>query len=82
MRKLNLTLAALLSALALSTGAALAQSEVPGFEELDRDGDGYISRTEAMALPCLGENFDGIATESEQGLNPQEYSVAVRAFCQ
>jgi hypothetical protein len=80
MRNLKPTLIAVASALALSAGAAMAQ-EVPSFEELDRDGDGYISRTEAMAVPCLAENLDAITTQSDQGLNREEYGEAVERFC-
>lgn len=82
MRHLKFTCAALAAALALSASAALAQAETPTFDEMDRDGDGYVSRTEVMALPCLAERFDAIHPESEMGLNRQEYDAAVQAYCQ
>ena len=58
------------------------QQQVPAFEELDVDGTGYIDRQQAGALPCLAQAFDEIETESDEGLNPQEYEQAVRQFCQ
>lgn len=64
----------------LATGAALAQ-ENPTFDELDKNDDGYISSNEAMALPCLAENFDRIEARSDKGLNESEYAIAVRQYC-
>lgn len=66
--------------LLLAGGAALAQS--PAFDELDANGDGYVSSDEARTLPCLAANFDRIDTESSQGLNRQEFKAAIEEYCQ
>lgn len=81
MRYLKPTLLAFAGALALGTGSALATGQVPTFNELDRDGDGYISRTEAMALPCLADNYDRLEPKDQRGLNPQQFNAAVGHFC-
>jgi hypothetical protein len=84
MRNLKPYLIAFASVLALGTGTAIAQGagQVPSFEEMDRDGDGYISHAEAMALPCVGDNYDAIAPRSDRGLGRLEYQAAVQRFCQ
>lgn len=51
------------------------------FEDLDTDGNGYISQSEASALPCLADAFNDIDTESDQGLNRGEYLAAVQEHC-
>lgn len=61
---------------------ALAQSDAPAFEHLDVDDNGYISRSEAEALPCLAEEFHNIETRSEKGLDRKEYQEAFAAYCQ
>ncbi len=66
------------AALAMATALAL---ELPSFEELDADGDGYISRSEAAALPCLSSNYDRAGRNDERGLNPGEYRQALDQFC-
>jgi hypothetical protein len=60
-------------------GSAFAQA--PEFDDLDANGDGYISRDEASSLPCLAEVFDQLDTESPNGLNRAEYMRAVAAYC-
>lgn len=75
----TIQLMAIVMVLALST---IALAQTPSFEELDTDGDGYISRSEAEVLPCLAENYDSIEARSEKGLNQGEYRAAVSEFCQ
>lgn len=70
---------ALTIALLFAASAAIAQN--PRFEELDADGDGYISKTEARALPCLSDAFDKIEIQSDKGLSRSEYSSAVQEHC-
>lgn len=70
---------ALTIALLFAASAAIAQN--PRFEELDGDGDGYISKTEARALPCLSDAFDQIDKQSEKGLSRSEYASAVQQHC-
>ncbi|WP_181918924.1 hypothetical protein [Wenzhouxiangella sediminis] len=73
------TIPALTIALLFAASAAIAQN--PRFEELDGDGDGYISKTEARALPCLSDAFDQIDKQSEKGLSRSEYGSAVQQHC-
>ncbi len=61
--------------------AAASAADNPRFEELDTDGDGYISQSEAGALPCLSSAFSEIDSQSEQGLNRGEYLAAVQEHC-
>jgi len=65
--------------LLLAAGATLAQT--PAFDELDVNGDGYVSSSEAEALPCLAANFDRIDSENSKGLNRAEYEAAVDEYC-
>jgi hypothetical protein len=61
-------------ALLAMTGAALA-GEVPKFEELDRDGDGYITREEAAVIPGLWEHFSAFDRDGDGLLSRDEYAV-------
>jgi hypothetical protein len=61
---------ALLVAFAGLAGA----TEVPTFNELDRDGDGYISLEEAAALPGLLERFPVLDQDGDGRLSPLEYA--------
>lgn len=75
------------ASLALLAGSVLAaepeeRDRVPSFEELDRDGNGYLSEREVSAVPCLRDNFQQIQPENEEGLNRQEYRRAVSQYCQ
>jgi len=72
----------LVTLMLILTLATFALAQVPSFEELDTDADGYISRSEAAALPCLAANYDNIDTRSEQGLDRSEYQAAVAEYCQ
>lgn len=76
--KLFPVLTATFSALVMAAALAL---ELPSFEELDADGDGYISRSEAGALPCLARHYDQAERSDERGLNPAEYRQALDQFC-
>ena len=80
MKSMKITFVLLTAMLALFTVAVFA-NEAPAFDELDRDGDGFISEAEAGALPCLGDNYLLAERESEQGLNPPEYDAAWSRFC-
>lgn len=64
------TLLALFGAISLST-AALAQ-ELPAFEEVDQNGDGMISETEAGAVEGL--DFATADTNQDGAISPDEYS--------
>lgn len=82
MKPRELSLTAFIVALAMTGSVALAQTQTPSFEEMDRDGDGLISRSESMALPCLARVFNELDKEEEEGLNRSEYQNAVREHCQ
>lgn len=73
------TVVALAIALLFAASTAIAQN--PRFEELDGDGNGYISKSEARALPCLSDAFDEIDKQSEKGLSRSEYGSAVQEHC-
>src|SRR5690625_6060427 len=70
---------ALIVGLMFAAGVAVAQN--PSFEELDADGDGYISQSEAQALPCLIDAWDNMDPASDKGLNSSEFSMPVRQNC-
>lgn len=80
-RKTLLGLAPLAVAVFALGSAPAVLAQTPEFDELDADGDGYISRSEAGALPCLAEVYDQIETESLLGLNRGEYAQAVAQYC-
>jgi hypothetical protein len=55
--------------------AGLAEAaEVPTFNELDRDGDGYICHEEAAALPGLLGRFSDLDQDGDGRLSPLEYA--------
>ncbi len=71
---------ALIASIAMAASVAVAQN--PSFEELDRDEDGYINGSEAMALPCLARVFRQIDKADDRGLDRSEYEAAVQKHCQ
>lgn len=77
-----LKLSTIATTAAMALFAATVSAQQPKFEELDRDGDGYISAKEAMVMPCLAENFARIDRESEEGLNASEYATALQQYCE
>ncbi|MFW5927151.1 MAG: hypothetical protein ACOCSR_03790 [Wenzhouxiangella sp.] len=81
MKFAKLPLTALIAVLVMASSVALGQQN-PSFEEMDRDEDGLISSSEAMALPCLARVFDEIEKEDDAGLNRNEFNTAVQQHCQ
>ncbi|RFF28852.1 hypothetical protein DZK25_00835 [Wenzhouxiangella sp. 15181] len=69
-----------IAALAMAASVAVAQN--PSFEEMDRNDDGLISGSEAMALPCLAQVYNRIEKEDDAGLNRSEYNAATQKHCQ
>ena len=67
------------SALALGTGAALAADKAdksksdPGFNKLDTNNDGYLSRAEAAKNPYLAKNFKQADKNGDGKLSRTEY---------
>jgi Ca2+-binding EF-hand superfamily protein len=64
------------SALALGTGAALGADKAksdPGFNKLDANHDGYLSRAEAAKNPHLVKNFKQADKNGDGKLSRTEY---------
>src|SRR5207244_7365312 len=63
------------SALALAVGYAFADKPAndPGFNALDKNNDGYLSRTEAAANPFLAKNFKKADKDGDGKLSRTEY---------
>jgi hypothetical protein len=63
------------SALALGVGYAFADKPAndPGFNALDKNNDGYLSRTEAAANPYLAKNFKKADKDGDGKLSRTEY---------
>jgi Ca2+-binding EF-hand superfamily protein len=63
------------SALALTMGAAHAKEHRndPGFNVLDKDNDGYLTRTEAAANPYLSQRFRSADKDGDGKLSRAEY---------
>lgn len=80
MKLRKLFLFSFIAALAMAASVAVAQS--PSFEEMDRNEDGLISGSEAMALPCLAQAYEQIEKEDDAGLNRSEYNAAIQKHCQ
>jgi Ca2+-binding EF-hand superfamily protein len=67
------------AALALAVGASYAEDKVgkdakdPGFNVLDKNNDGYISRTEAAGNPELAKKFKQADKNGDGKLSRTEY---------
>lgn len=65
------------TALAVSFGAAQAagdkQGDVPGFNELDRNDDGALTRSEAAANPALAARFKEVDGDGDGKVSRFEY---------
>ena len=67
------------SALALAAGPALAEksNDDPGFNKLDRNNDGWLSRSEAMKNSYLRKNFKAADKDHDGKLSRTEYLEAM-----
>jgi hypothetical protein len=69
--------------LALAVGSAYADDKIgkdqndPGFRALDKDRDGYISRSEAKRNPTLSQNFKQADKNHDGKLSRAEYLEAM-----
>jgi Ca2+-binding EF-hand superfamily protein len=67
------------AALALAVGATYAEDKIgkdandPGFNALDKNNDGYISRTEAAGNPTLAKKFKQADKNGDGKLSRTEY---------
>lgn len=57
-------------------GGAMAYAQAADFGELDRNGDGYLSRLEAAADPEIAKRFAQFDTDNDRQLSPAEYFAA------
>lgn len=71
------------SALALSLGSAFAAEKTakaasndPGFNKLDRNNDGYLSRAEAARNPYLVKHFKEADKNGDGKLSREEHAAA------
>jgi Ca2+-binding EF-hand superfamily protein len=71
------------AALALAVGSAYAEDKIgkdendPGFHALDKNKDGYISRTEAAGNPMLAKKFKQADKNGDGKLSRIEYLEAM-----
>jgi Ca2+-binding EF-hand superfamily protein len=65
----------LASALALATSSAFAEKAKtdPGFNALDKNNDGWLTRAEARKNPYLSKNFKAADTNGDGKLSRTEY---------
>ena len=67
------------AALALAVGTAKAEDKIgkdekdPGFNQLDKNNDGYISRTESLGNPTLAKKFKDADKNGDGKLSRSEY---------
>ena len=73
------------AALALAVGTAKAEDKIgkdekdPGFNTLDKNNDGYLSRAEALGNPNLSKNFKQADKNNDGKLSRSEYLRAMTA---
>src|SRR5689334_7886242 len=71
------------AALALAVGSGYAEDKVgrdkndPGFNNLDKNKDGYISKSEAKGNPTLYKNFKQADRNGDGKLSRAEYLTAM-----
>lgn len=66
----------MLAALALGAGAVQAAGKRPGFDALDKNNDGFVSRTEAAGDKTLLKGFDAADKNNDGKLTRAEYAAA------
>ena len=73
------------AALALAVGSANAEDKIgtdkndPGFNKLDKNHDGYLSRTEAAGNPTLLKKFKDADRNHDGKLSRTEYLMTMTA---
>ncbi len=72
---IKLTLSSITAAfIVLSAGIATAGDYAATFEQLDKDGNGYITADEAAVRPDLSDGFKTTDTNGDGKLNSAEFS--------
>jgi osmotically-inducible protein OsmY len=69
------TMRTLLFAVSLAAGATVC-AQAADFGELDRNGDGYLSRVEAAADPEIAKRFAQFDADKDRRLSQAEYLAA------
>jgi hypothetical protein len=62
--------------IALLAVGAPVRAQTPEFALLDRSGDGYLTRIEALADPEIAKRFAQFDTDKDRRLSPAEYLAA------
>jgi hypothetical protein len=55
------------------SAAAGASAEQPAFEQVDRNKDGFVDKSEAGAVPGLSANFERADRSRDGKLDPEEF---------
>ena len=50
------------------------------FKAADKNGDGFLSKEEAAAIPMIARNFDALDTNKDGQLSPEELAAAHHHF--
>jgi Ca2+-binding EF-hand superfamily protein len=67
-----------LRATAQARGAELKAKAAARFKAADKNGDGFLSKDEAAAIPMLARHFDALDTNKDGMLSPEEIEAAAR----
>jgi hypothetical protein len=73
----TLALMSALPVVSASMGSRQAPARTPTFEELDRNGDGFLDRVEAKALAALALAFERADRNLDAKLDKVEYARAL-----
>ena len=71
MRYISLSLPA--AALGLVLGGVAYAADVPGFNQMDKDNDGQLTRSEAQDNPKLADQFQQVDGDNDGNLSRAEY---------
>jgi hypothetical protein len=60
--------------------AALSAERQPAFEDCDRNGDGFVDKSEAASVPGLSANFERADLNQDARLDPDEFNKALASL--